>query len=356
MTVATTSPKPTVKTSAPTKLDAAFEDVFGEVALGGVGDDGYYSFARAELLCNFQRGCDGGASAGSSQHAFLGSQGFHRPEGIIVHHHENFVADRAIERLWDEACANTFDFVRAGRAAAENRSLGLDRISQNAWKLLLQIASYAGERSGSSAADHDGIDAPIHLLENFAGGGFVVVVGIGEVFELSGHERRGIGGDQSLGLADGALHALCVGSTSHLGAEGAHDLDLFLGEALGHEQLHFIAAIDADEREADAGVSGGRFDDSAARRELAVLLGAADDPDGCAIFHTTAGVQVFELGEYVSRSRGDQALQLQHGSLADQLGDVVGDSQAGHFLILVRHLTGYEGSWESSMQGLKPFS
>ena len=119
--------------------------------------------------------------------------------------------------------------------------------------------------------------------------------------------------DQLFSLADSALHALGVRCTSHLGAEGAHDLDLFLGEVLGHEQLHLIAAIDADQRQPDAGISRGRLDDRPAGLELAFLLGAADDPDGCAILHAAAGIQVLQLSEYVSRSRGDQSLQLNIG-------------------------------------------
>ena len=156
-----------------------------------------------------------------------------------------------------------------------------------------------------------------------------MVVGVSGILELSGHEGGAIGGDQLVGAADGALHALGVRGAEHLGAEGPHDRDLFFGEALWDKELHLVTTIHADQRQSDACVPRGSLDNRSPRREFPILFGAADDPDGGTVLHTPARVQVFELGEHVGGSGGDQALQLQHRSLADQLGNIIGNAQAG---------------------------
>ena len=148
---------------------------------------------------------------------------------------------------------------------------------------------------------------------------------------------------------DGALHALGVGSASHLGAQRPHDRHFFLGKVLRHKQPHFVAAVHADQRQPDAGISRGRLDNRSAGREFSFLLGAPDDPNRRAVFHAAARIQVFQLGEHVRRSGRNQPLQLQHGSFADQLGDVIGNAQAGHFRSFRSHFTGYGQRMESSM-------
>ena len=89
---------------------------------------------------------------------------------------------------------------------------------------------------------------------------------------------------------DCALHAFGIGGAGHLGAEGPHDDDFFLGKLLRHEQAHFVSAIHADQGEADAGVSGGGFDDGASGPQLAFLLGAGDQANGGAVFHAASGI------------------------------------------------------------------
>jgi hypothetical protein len=97
------------------------------------------------------------------------------------------------------------------------------------------------------------------------------------------------------------------------------------------KQADFVAAIYADQRQTNAGVAGSGFDDGATGFQFAVLFGAANDADGRPIFYAAPGVEVFELGEDVGGSRRNQPFQLKHGGFADQLSNVVGDAQAGHF-------------------------
>ena len=150
------------------------------------------------------------------------------------------------------------------------------------------------------------IDSSFHLFVDFAGSGFVVVIGIGGIFELAGQEGIGITGSQVLGATDGAFHALGVRSASHLGAEGPHDHDFFFRKTFRDEERDLVPAIDTDQGKTDASVAGGRFDDGAAGTQLTVLLRPPNDADGSPILYAAAGVQVFQLGEDIGGIRRSQ--------------------------------------------------
>ena len=156
-----------------------------------------------------------------------------------------------------------------------------------------------------------------------------------------------------IGPADRALHALGVRSASHLGAQGTHDDYFFFGKTLGDEQHNFVTALHTDQGQADAGVAGGGFDDRASGLELPFRFSAQNDSAGGAIFHAAAGVQVFQLGKDVRGTVRDELLQLQDGSVADQLGNVVSDAQALALDAFCLHPTGYGSgkrsvNWEGS--------
>ncbi len=78
-------------------------------------------------------------------------------------------------------------------------------------------------------------------------------------------------------------------------------------------------------------------------------FGPQDDSDGGAVFHAAARIQVFELGVDVGRTGGNQFFQSQDRSVADQLGDVVGDAQAASLGFLGAHPTEYGSGAGASM-------
>ena len=62
---------------------------------------------------------------GTGKHAFHARQLFHHVERIAVGNSNDFVSQRAVKRLGNEACADAFDLVIALRTAAEHRAFGL---------------------------------------------------------------------------------------------------------------------------------------------------------------------------------------------------------------------------------------
>jgi hypothetical protein len=90
---------------------------------------------------------------------------------------------------------------------------------------------------------------------------------------------------------------------------------------------------------ATSSFAGSGFNDRSAGSEFPFLFGSLNNPDGGAIFHAPARIQVFELSEDLGRSCGHQPSEVKHRSSADQVGYVVGDAKGrniGNFL----HVTG----------------
>ena len=116
-----------------------------------------------------------------------------------------------------------------------------------------------------------------------------------------------------------------------------------------NEQSNLVTALHPDQRQADAGVPGGGLDNCASGPELTVGFGAQNDSAGGTIFYAAAGIQVFQLGEDPGGIIRNQLLQLQDGSVADELGNVVGDAQALAFDAFCLHPTGYGSGSRASI-------
>lgn len=69
--------------------------------------------------------------------------------------------------------------------------------------------------------------------------------------------------------------------------------------------------------EADAGVSGGAFDDGAAGLEEAEFLGVLDDVEGGAVFDAAAGVLEFGFAEDVAAGFFGEALEADEWCLSN---------------------------------------
>ena len=117
-----------------------------------------------------------------------------------------------------------------------------------------------------------------------------MVVGIRGVLELSRHECAGIASRPFPGVLDGSLNALGFRGAGHLRAERTHDRDFLLGEILGNEQHHPVAAIDANQGQPDSRVSSGGFDNRASRLEQPLIFRPPDDADGRPVLYAASGI------------------------------------------------------------------
>src|SRR5438067_10501229 len=163
-------------------LSAAFEDLLRRVALGGVGDNSHDALAGAESRGNLHGGEDYGAGTRATEHALFAGEIADGAKGVIVRDHDDLVGERRVPSFGDEAYADAFGLMFAGRAALQNGALRLNGDSERFGVLLLYIAGDAGEGSAGPDTDDDGVHAAVHMLVDLAGGGLIVEVRIGLIF------------------------------------------------------------------------------------------------------------------------------------------------------------------------------
>ena len=159
------------------------------------------------------------------------------------------------------------------------------------------------------------------IVDDFAGGGAGVNVGIGFILELPRQEPAARLGELE-GLGDHAHAALRRRRQHHLGAEETHQLAPFDAEGLGHGDDQRIALLRAHHRQPDAGIAGGSLDDGLPGFQLPRLLGGLDDAEREAILDRAQRIERLDLGEQIA-ARRRQPVDPDHRRIADRPEDVL---------------------------------
>ena len=197
----------------------------------------------------------------------------------------------------------------------------------------LQVAADAGDRpAGADAGDEVG-DPARGLAPDLRAGGVVVGLRVGRVAVLVGLEGAGDLLGQAVGDAVVGLRGLGVdvGRRDHdLGAQRAQQVDLLARHLVGHDRDDAVALQPGGDREAGAGVAGGRLDDRPAGAEAAVALGGVDQVDRDPVLDRAAGVEQLELGDELRRQAGADAAEPDERRVADRVEDRVPDVGVGH--------------------------
>src|SRR5208283_5043736 len=190
----------------------------------------------------------------------------------------------------------------------------------------------AGERAAGADRAGKAIDLAVSLLPDLGAGRLIMPAPVGEVVELVGPDgtigliRRDFLGELA-GIAR-VVHRVGVrdrGDEAQIDAAQPQHVLLFLALRLGHHNDGAVAARVAHQRQADAGVSRGPFDDDAARTQPALLLGILDDKERRPILDRAAGIE--ELGFAEDRAPGllRGAPQLDQWRVADRADKAVAD-------------------------------
>ena len=213
-----------------------------------------------------------------------------------------------------------FDFFVVERAD------GIDADDFDVGILFLEVAPDAGDgAAGAHAADEVG-DFSFGVLPDFRAGGAIVRFRIHRVGVLIG--IKGIGNFAREFCGDGIVAARIFGldgggADDHFGAESFQQINFFARLLVGDGEDDFVAAHAGDERESQAGVTGGAFDDGAAGLEFAGAFGFFDHGDADAVFHRAAGIHVIGFDPDFGGGIFRQAVQADDGSVADGFEDVV---------------------------------
>ena len=277
----------------------------GEVAASGVGedhhDDGVLALGRAGQLLGELPGRVGRHPAGATdQQRLLARQPAREGEGVGVADLDDPVGDGAVVGLGPEVLADALDEVGAAGAAGVDRARGVGADHLHGRVLLLEVPPDAADgAAGAHAGDEVG-DPALGLLPDLGTGLLVVgprVVRVGVLVGLPGAGLAGEPvGDVVVGV--GVLGRHRRRADDDLGAVGLQHVALVLADLVGADEDALVPLGLRHHREPDPGVARRRFDDRAARLELARGLGGLDHPGRDAVLHRAAGVEVLDLGEH----------------------------------------------------------
>jgi hypothetical protein len=241
---------------------------------------------------------------------------------------DDLVDHVGVVRGGPEVLADALDEVGAPGAAGVDRALGVGADDAHApLRHLLEVPADAADGAAGADAGHEVRDLALGVAPDLGAGGLVVAeraVGVGVLvgLERAGDLAREPVAHRVVGVGVVGRHR---GGRDHdLGAVGREHVALVLADLVGEHEHAAVAALLGDEREADAGVAGGRLDDGAARLQLPVALGRVDDARGDAVLGAAARVQVLDLHQHGRRDALDHPVQLDERGVPDEVEDRVG--------------------------------
>src|SRR5206468_6444524 len=195
---------------------------------------------------------------------------------------------------------------------------------------LLQHLSDAGNRAAGADARHNRVDLAAGVAPDLFGRRLAMNLRVGWIVELLRAPSAGGLGRDLFGDAQRLGKSLRPWRQNELGAEGLEQLAALDGKRVGHDEDALVTFRRRHEREADAGVSARPIDDRAQPRlDLATLFGVVDHRDRDAVLHRRERIEGFQLDDHF-RSAAQNAMETDHGSVADELRDVVVDLPVLH--------------------------
>ena len=272
----------TFASSVHRQMPSACEEVGREVALAGVAEDGQHDGRRGRAAARPRSPrrssrptrCRPGGLRGARARA----RARRRSSSVTAHH---LVVDagvrgrRARSRRRCPGCRGSPARRPTARATppARRRRCGVSarRLrSTSPTPVMVPPVPDAGDER---------VDAR-QLLQDLRPGRAAVHLGVGRIVELLRHEPVRVLGQQLLGAADGAVHALRVRGEHEPRAVGDQQRAPLLAHRVRHREHQAVALHRRDQRQADAGVAAGRLDDRAARPQPPVALRRLDHRAG----------------------------------------------------------------------------
>ena len=196
---------------------------------------------------------------------------------------------------------------------------------------LFQRRGYPCQGTASANGTDKTIHPPVGLLPDFCSRGAAVDIHIGEVVELARPDGAVLflSGEffrQPLGSVYIVVGVAVRGGAHQVqvSAQQFQRVNLFLALGNGHDHRTAVSQGVGEQGQPDAGIARGALDDAPSRPQFTARLGGAYNAQGSAVLHRAAGVEKLGLAENGATGQLGDLLEVQQGSIADQLGDVRG--------------------------------
>ena len=297
-----------------------------EVAAAAVGQQHHDHVVGAGGCRGLERRDHGHAARPADEDALLAREPARHLERLGVGHRDDLVRHGGVVGRRPEVLADALDEVRAPGAARVDRALGVGADdAHGVARHLAQVPPGSRDRAARADAGHEVRDRAVGVAPDLGAGGLVVRARTVGVRVLVGLERAGDLACEAVGDAVvrlGAVGRDGRGRHHDLGAVRGEHVALVLADLVGAHEDAPVAALLGDEREAHAGVAGGRLHDGAAGLQLALGLRGVDDPPRDAVLRRAARVEVLELHQHrgIRHPLGDP-VELDERGVADEIDD-----------------------------------
>ncbi len=186
----------------------------------------------------------------------------------------------------------------------------------------------AGDGAARADAGDEGIEPALGRGEDLQRGAAPVGLWVGEVLKLLRHEAARVALDDLERPVDGALHQLAPWRQHDLRSVMLQEASSLGRGVVGHGDDQPVALDRRDQRQADAGVAAGRFDDGVSRLQRAALFGRLDHRQSDAVLDAAGGVEGLELDQHLGVLVSRQSSQSHHRRRADELEHIIGDRRS----------------------------
>src|SRR5208282_3355619 len=306
----------------------AFEQRGAQVSFAGIGqhdDDGLAGVLRT--LGDSHGDRDGGSARNAGQDSFFASEPPRVLDRFFVGYLLDFIDEREVQVVGHEPRTDTLNSVRPRLqrlAAALLRDDGtggrLDRDRDDRLAFgPFDVARDSGDGAAGADAGHEDVDGAVGVIPYFRAGGRFVDGRIGGILELLEQDvairrrRRDF-----LGLGDRSVHAARAFGQYEVCAVGNQQFPALEAHRIRHRQGQREVAGGRDERERDAGVAAGRFDQFFAGTEQAALFRIPDHRSPDSAFYGIGRVASFNLAENDCRSAVGHAVEPHQRRVSDR--------------------------------------
>ncbi len=250
---------------------------------------------------------------------------------------DDLVDHRRVVGRGPEVLTDPLHEVRATGAARVHGALGVGPDGADRGVLLLEVAPDPGDGAARADPADEVRDPAPRLGPDLRAGGLVLgprVVGVVVLVRLPG---AGDLAREPIGHGVVRVRMARVDrrrAHDHLGAVGPQLSDLVGRHLVGAHEDARVAAASRHDGEPDARVPAGGLDDRAAGSEPSIALGALDHGQRRSVLRGEPRVVELQLREEVAVQVPRRPIEANHGGVADQRDQVVGDV---HRLAEIRH-------------------
>ena len=321
------------------RFDGLFLEQRGrKISFGGVGEDGDYRFALAELFGELDRRGDICSARDTAHQTFLAREALCGVERYLVCDDIDLVIDIPVQNIGDDTVADTH--LQVGTDSTSRKDGGVFGLDRPDFDIrVLRLEHLADTRDSSARADTgakavDRIGTLLHYLKR---GVALVSLDVIDIFKLLWNKDPAVLffhlKSHLQTFLDARTDISGVVDKLDLGAVVADELAPFLADGVGHNDDSAVTFDRADKRQPDTLISAGGLDDDGVGIYEPLLFRLFYHIERGAGLDGTAHVERLEFYKDIRAVRLDHTVEPYERSPSDCLKNIVINHKIRPFIV-----------------------